>query len=34
MDRLTKASTRHAEEEIRFTVTVTGDTEGIELRRS
>jgi hypothetical protein len=34
MDRLTKASTRHAEEEIRFTATVTGDTEGIELRRS
>jgi hypothetical protein len=34
IDRLTKASTRHAEEEIRFTATVTGDAEGIELRRS
>jgi hypothetical protein len=25
-------STRHAKEEVRFTATVTGDAEGIELR--
>ena len=32
IDRLTKMSTRHAKEEVRFTATVTGDAEGIELR--
>jgi hypothetical protein len=33
MDRLTKALMCHAEEEITFTATVTGDAEGIELGR-